>query len=322
MKALTFEQFGGPEVLHVREIADPQIQVDSVIVRMQAIGLNFADIYRRRGNYHLAGKVPYILGYEGAGIIEQVGEGVKAFAVGDRVGFADVAHANAERVLVPADRLIPLPGGISFEQAAAVLLQGLTAHYLANDSYPVKRSDEVLVHAAAGGVGQLLVQLCKSKGARVLGLTSSAEKREFALKAGADQVLLYDSDWVSDARDWSTGGSGVDVVYDSVGSTLMDSFEATRTKGAVVFYGMAGGDPPPVDPRMLMDSSKTLTGGDLWNHVTTHQDRVRRASSLFADMLAMKLRLEPPKLFPLSEGAEAHRYMESRRSIGKILLIP
>lgn len=157
---------------------------------------------------------------------------------------------------------------------------------------------------------------------RVVGLTSSPEKREIALKAGADHVLLYDSDWSGEVRARSTGGSGVDVVYDSVGSTLMDSFAATRAKGHVVFYGMAGGDPPHVDPRMLMDSSKTLTGGDLWNHVTTHQDRVRRANALFDDMLAMRLRLEPPKLFPLADGAEAHRYMESRLSSGKILLIP
>lgn len=322
MKALTFERFGEPDVLEYRELPDPKPAAGSVIVRMQAIGLNFADIYRRRGNYHLAGQPPYVLGYEGAGIVEQVGDGVKHVAVGDRVGFADVAHANAELVLAPADRVIPLPAGISYEQAAAVLLQGLTAHYLVSDSFPVKRSHEVLVHAAAGGVGQLLVQLCKAKGARVLGLTSSPEKREYALRAGADHVLLYGSDWASDAKVWSTGGAGVDVAYDSVGSTLMDSFAAVRTRGAVVFYGMAGGDPQPVDPRMLMDSSKTLTGGDLWNHVTTYQDRVKRANALFADILAGKLRVDPPKPFALRDGAEAHRYMESRRSIGKILLIP
>lgn len=322
MKALTFERFGEPDVLEYRELPDPKPAAGSVIVRTRAIGLNFADIYRRRGNYHLAGQPPYVLGYEGAGIVEQVGEGVKHVAVGDRVGFADVAHANAELVLAPADRVIPLPGGISYEQAAAVLLQGLTAHYLAGDSFPVKRSHEVLVHAAAGGVGQLLVQLCKAKGARVLGLTSSPEKREYALRAGADHVLLYGSDWVSDAKAWSTGGAGADVAYDSIGSTLMDSFAAVRTRGAVVFYGMAGGDPPLVDPRMLMDVSKTLTGGDLWNHVTTLQDRVKRANSLFGDILAGKLRLDPPKLFALRDGAEAHRYMESRRSTGKILLIP
>ncbi len=322
MKALTFERFGEPDVLEFRELPDPVPAAGSVVVRMRAIGLNFADIYRRRGNYHLAGTPPYILGYEGAGIVEQVGEGVKHVAVGDRVGFADVARANAERVLAPADRLIPLPEGISFEQAAAVLLQGLTAHYLANDSFAVKRSHEVLVHAAAGGVGQLLVQLCKAKGARVLGLTSSPEKREFALRAGADQALLYGSDWASEVQAWSTGGAGVDVAYDSVGTTLMDSFAATRTKGAVVFYGMAGGDPPSIDPRMLMDTSKTLTGGDLWNHVASRQDRVKRAGSLFADLLAGRLRVDPPKLFALSDGAQAHRYMESRRSTGKILLIP
>ncbi|RED63947.1 NADPH:quinone reductase-like Zn-dependent oxidoreductase [Cohnella lupini] len=326
MKALVFHEFGGPEVLQINEVTDPAIVAGSVVVRTRAIGLNFADIYRRRGNYHLAGKAPWILGYEGAGIVERVGEGVEGIRVGDRVGFADAPYANAELVSVSADRVIPLPPDVSFEMAAAILLQGLTAHYLANDSYPVRAGDEVLVHAAAGGVGQLLIQLCKLKGARVLGLTSSEEKREVALAAGADEVLLYedgaDRDWASRARDWSRDGNGVNVVYDSVGTTLMDSFAAVRMKGSVVFYGMAGGNPPSVDPRFLMDSSKTLTGGDLWNHVTTREERVRRSSELFADLSAGRLRLDIPRIFALSDGADAHRLMESRLSTGKIVLVP
>jgi len=326
MKALVFDRFGGPEVLELRDIPDPQPAPNTVIVRMKAIGLNFADVYRRKGNYHLAGKPPYILGYEGAGIIEQVGSGVEGVRTGDRIAFADVPFANAELVSVPIDRAILLPDDITFEQAASLLLQGLTAHYLVHDSYPVQAGDEVLVHAAAGGVGQLLTQLCKSKGARVLGLTSSAAKREKALLAGADEVLLYESEgeqsWVRSARAWSSDGQGVKVAYDSVGSTLIDSFSAVRVKGTVVFYGMAGGDPQHVDPRMLMDTSKTLTGGDLWNHITTRQERLVRSEALFTELREGRLQVDTPTTFPLREGKEAHRLLESRTSTGKILLIP
>ncbi|MCR8645374.1 quinone oxidoreductase [Paenibacillus sp. N1-5-1-14] len=322
MRALIFEVFGGPEVLRYAEIAEPRLELGTVIVRMQAIGLNFADIYRRRGNYHLTGQPPYILGYEGAGIVERVATDVTALQPGDRVAFADVPYANAELVQVPVERAIPLPSDITAEQAASVLLQGMTAHYLVNDSYAVQHGDEMLVHAAAGGVGQLLVQLGVSKGARVLGLTSSPAKREVARSAGADEVLLYDSDWVQSAIHWSQGVAGVRVAYDSVGSTLMDSFAAVQTKGHVVFYGMAGGDPALIDPRMLMDTSKTITGGDLWNHVTSRADRMHRAEALFAAIRSGALRLEEPKTFALADGIEAHRLLESRKSTGKILLIP
>ncbi len=311
-------------MLALQDIPDPPLAAGTVKVRMRAIGLNYADIYRRRGNYHLVGQPPYILGYEGAGVVEEAAPGVTGIQVGDRIGFADVPHANAELVAVPADRAIKLPEGISFEAAAAVLLQGLTAQYLVNDSYGVKPGDNVLVHAAAGGVGQLLIQLCKAKGAAVAGLTSSAAKREAALAAGAHEVFLYDTDWVNSVLAWSAAAEkgGVDVAYDSVGSTLMDSFRSVRTKGTVVFFGMAGGDPAPVDPRMLMDTSKTLTGGDLWNHVTTAEERNRRGRELFAAMLEGQLRLPSPRTYSLADGAEAHRYLESRASTGKILLIP
>lgn len=322
MKALGFDQFGGPEVLRYMEVPDPQLEPGTVIVRMKAVGLNFADIYRRRGNYHLAGTPPYILGYEGSGVVEQVASDVIEIQVGDRIAFADVPYANAELVAVPVEKAIPLPQDITYAIASSVLLQGMTAHYLVNDSYPVQQGDDMLVHAAAGGVGQILVQLGKSKGARVLGLTSSPRKREAALEAGANEVLLYSQDWVNEAIRWSQCNDGVNVAYDSVGSTLMDSFAAVRTKGTVVFYGMAGGDPVFVDPRMLMDTSKTLTGGDLWNHVTTRVNRIERAEALFEEIRQGRLRIEDPKLFELADGAEAHRLLESRTSTGKILLIP
>ncbi|MCA1057746.1 quinone oxidoreductase [Rossellomorea aquimaris] len=321
MKALVFEKFGGPDVLHYQEIDAPEIGPDDVLVEMKAIGLNFADVYRRKGNYHLAGNPPYICGYEGAGIVKSVGTNVTEIKVGERIAFADVPYANAELVSVPVEKAIPLPDEISFETAASLLLQGLTAHYLTKDSYRVKNGDTVLVHAAAGGVGQLLVQIIKILGGTVIGLTSSEEKRQAALAVGADHMFLYSEDWEQQVQK-VTNGKGADVVYESVGSTLMKSFEATRIGGTVVFFGMAGGDPVSVDPRMLMDTSKTLTGGDLWNVLTSHEERVIRSHELFGWIQEGKLNVSEPTVFPLSEGAKAHEYLESRKSTGKILLKP
>ncbi len=321
MKALCFHRFGGPEVLEIRELPDPAPGPGEILVRTRAIGLNFADVYRRKGSYHLQGRPPWILGYEGAGIVETLGEGMTGMAPGDRVGFADVPFANAELVIVPADRAIPLPESISFETAAALLLQGLTAHYLTQDSHRLLLGETVLVHAAAGGVGLLLTQIARLLGGRILGLTSSDAKRNAALAAGAESVALYSEDWVAAALRFSEG-RGIDVVYDSVGSSLEDSFRATRIGGHVVFYGMAGGDPKPVDPRMLMDTSKTLTGGDLWNVLTSAEERRSRARQLFDWMEAGQIALSPYTIFPLAQGADAHRLLESRRSTGKIILIP
>jgi len=321
LKALVFNTFGGPEVLEYLEIADPIIGPNEILVRMKAIGLNFADIYRRNGNYHLAGNPPFILGYEGAGVVEKIGANVKGISIGDRVAFADVPHANAEQVAVPMEKIIPLPQTISFEDAASVLLQGLTAHYLTKDSYAVKANDVILVHAAAGGVGQLLIQMAKLHGGRVIGLTSSVEKAAIAKKAGAEQVFLYSDDWKGKVLE-ETNGHGVDVVYESVGSTLEDSFAATRIGGTVVFFGMAGGDPTPVDPRMLMDTSKTLTGGDLWNVLTSREERAARSAELFRWMEEGKVTVSEPAVFALRNGSEAHRFLESRKSTGKILLRP
>ncbi|MEY8755574.1 quinone oxidoreductase [Peribacillus frigoritolerans] len=321
MKALVFDDFGGPEVLSVREIAEPERSKSAVIVRMKAIGLNFADVYRRKGNYHLVGDPPFILGYEGAGVIEYAGEDVHHVKAGDRVGFADVPHANAELVSVPDDKLLPLPEGISFETAASVLLQGLTAQYLTHDSHPVKEGETILVHAAAGGVGQLLTQMIRMKGGQVIGLTSTNDKAAVAKQMGAGHVFLYGSDWVESIKD-VTSGKGVDVVYESVGQTLMDSFRATKTGGTVVFFGMAGGDPEKIDPRMLMDTSKALIGGDLWNVLTTHEERTRRTAELFQWILSGEIHIKEPTLFSLENGADAHRLLESRKSSGKLLLIP
>ncbi|MFJ8260802.1 quinone oxidoreductase family protein [Rummeliibacillus sp. NPDC094406] len=321
MKALVFNEFGGSDVLHYEEIPNPEIKPNEVLVRTKSIGLNFADIYRRKGNYHLAGEPPFILGYEGAGVIEAIGNDVTEVQIGNRVAFADVPFANAELVAVPVEKLILLPEGISFDVASSVLLQGLTAHYLTSDSYQVQPNDTVIVHAASGGVGQNLIQIAKIYGAKVVSLTSTKEKANKALEIGADVAFTYDDNWVQSVIEF-TNGKGADVVYDSVGSTLQDSFQATRIGGTVVFFGMSGGDPTPVDPRMLMDTSKTLTGGDLWNVLTSFEERQKRSKQLFDWIIAGKLQLQSPTVFSLEEGAKAHDLLESRKSTGKILLRP
>jgi NADPH2:quinone reductase len=318
MKALCFDSFGGPEVLYYGDVAEPTIKDDEVLVKTKAIGLNFADVYRRKGNYHLVGQPPFIAGYEGAGEIVKLGKNVKHLNIGDRIGFADVPLANAELVAVPLSHALPLPQNISFETAAAILLQGLTAQYLTTDSYQIKPGDVVLVHAAAGGVGQLLVQLGKHFGATVIGLTSSEAKKQAVISAGADDVFLYGDNWKQQIID----KYAVDVVYESVGSTLMDSFEVTKVGGTVVFFGFAGGEPPLIDPRMLMDTSKTITGGDLWSYLTSAEERIRRSAILFDWVAKGIISANISKQFALSDGAAAHAFLESRQSTGKILLIP
>lgn len=319
MKALVFEKFGGPEVLQWQDVADPVPGPMQVLIETKAIGLNFADIYRRQGNYHLVGNPPWIAGYEAAGMVISAPPGCGLHA-GDRVAFADSPYANAERVAVDLDRVIPLPSTIDYETAAAVLLQGLTAQYLIRDSHPLKPGETVLVHAAAGGVGQLLVQMARAGGARVFGLVSSEEKRRVALAAGAHAVFLNDENWQEQLR--GQYRKGVDVVFDSTGSTLSASLQVVRNGGRVVFYGMAGGDPEPVDPRLLMDGSKTLTGGDLWNVLTSASARQSRANSLFKLIESGELHVAIDSRFALRDGAQAHARLQSRQATGKILLIP
>lgn len=319
MKALTFSKFGKPEVLEYLEVSVPEIKENEVLVKMKAIGLNYADIYRRKGNYHLKGIPPFIAGYEGAGVVFKANS--NRYSIGQRVAFADVPFANAEYVAVPEDHIIPLPQQIDFELAASVLLQGLTAHYLSKDSFPVQAGHVVLIHAAAGGVGQILTQICKFQGAIVIGLTRDNNKLQTIKDCGADYALQLNENWKSEVLQL-TGEKGVDVVYDSVGSTLADSFEVTREGGTVVFYGMSGGDPQLIDPRMLMDTSKTLTGGDLWSYLTSEQERKVRAGQLFQWLIDGWLKIKEPVKFKLSEGRKAHEYLESGKSSSKILLIP
>lgn len=319
MKALTFSTFGDSNVLEYIEIPNPKLKNDEILVEMKAIGLNFADVYRRKGNYHLKGNPPFIAGYEGAGIVVDANNHPE-YKIGDRVAFADAPFANAELVAVNTNHILPLPEAISFETAAAILLQGLTAHYLATDSHKTQKGETVLIHAVAGGVGQTLTQISKLSGANVIGLTSSSDKAKVAFEQGADHVFLYNDDWKSQV--FKIAPKGVDVVYDSIGSTLMESFEVTKECGQVVFFGMAGGDPAPVDPRMLMDGSKTLTGGDLWSYLNSKEERIKRANQLFNWITEGKITLSTPTSFKLSEGKLAHDYLESRKSTGKIILIP
>ncbi len=319
MHALVFHEFGDADVLRHEALPDPVPGPGQALVRMRAIGLNFADVYRRKGNYHLAGSPPWILGYEGAGEVVAAPEG-SGLRPGQRVGFADSPFANAELCAVDVARLIPLPDEISFETAAGCLLQGLTAQYLCRDSYAVRPGDWAVVHAAAGGVGLLLVQILRHLGARVIGIASTEAKRQAVREAGIEHVI--DTDGWLPAVQALTGGRGADVVYDSVGTTLRDSLDAARIGGTIVFYGMAAGDPAPVDPRLLMDRSLALVGGDLWNVLTTAEERRARATELFDWIRLGAVTLRISRTVPLQAGAQAHRELEGRQTIGKIVLLP
>lgn len=317
MKALIFETFGGPEVLQYRDLPDPTVPAGHVQLAMRAMGLNFADLHRRRGNYFLPGKPPHINGYEGAGVVVAVGDGVDNIAVGDRIGFADCPFANASRVDVPVDKAIPLPDDIDFIDAAAMLLQGLTAQYLVEDSYAVRRGDTVLVHAAGGGVGQALIQLALARGARVIGLASTAEKRAIAADLGAEACFAYSEGWPELVREYS---SGVDAVFDSVGTTFIHSLSCLKDRGTLIAFGTAGGEPPAIDPQLLMERSLTVVGGDLWNHLDSREARLQRVARLFDAIRNGTLKVPRIETFPLERGSNAHRRMEDRSFFGKIVM--
>lgn len=318
MKALLFETFGGPEVLQYRELPNLAVPPGHIQLAMRAMGLNFADMHRRRGNYFLPGKPPHINGYEGAGVVAAVGEGVTGIAIGDRIGFADCPFANATRVNVPVEKAIPLPDDISFVEGAAVLLQGLTAQYLVEDSYSVRKGDLVLIHAAGGGVGQALIQLAISKGARVIGLASTSEKRAVATELGSEACFDYADDWPELVREHA--GGGVDAAYDSVGTTFLKSLTCLRDRGTLVAFGTAGGNPPPIDPQLLMERSLAIVGGDLWSHLDSREARLDRSGRLFAAIRNGALKVPRIEEFGLEEGADAHRRMEDRGFLGKIVL--
>lgn len=317
MNALYFEKFGDREVLQYGKIQRPKIKQDEILVKTEYIGLNFADIYRRRGEYHIEKHIPYINGYEAAGVVEAVGAKVKNQQIGETVLFVDVPFANAEYVAVPSDRAIRLPATIDSKLAASVGLQGLTADFLAHDLGQNIRDEKVFITGISGGVGQLLSQILIADGLAVYGSASSAEKKSLALAHGVREVFpSRETDWVE-----SVEGQFA-TVYDGVGSTLPQSLDLLKHRGKVVFFGMAGGAPIKVDPVTLMSESKSLLTGDLWDYLTSYQERKLRSERLFNYFEQGKIKISEPTIFSLADGKAAHEFLETGKSIGKVLLKP
>ena len=322
MKAIRVHEYGDGSKLSYDDVAVPEPKAGEVRVKVSAAGLNFIEIYQRKGLYK--NPLPMILGGEFAGTVDQAGEGVTGFQPGDAVATASGQGGYAEYALAPADKLVPVPQGISLQQAAALLLQGLTAHYLATSAYPLKPGDTALVHAAAGGVGQLLVQIAKKRGARVIATVSTEEKAQIARACGADEVILYtQEDFEAETRRL-TNGKGVDVVYDSVGKTTFDkSLNSLKPLGYMVLYGQSSGPVDPVNPQILnQKGSLFLTRPSMGPYIATREVLLQRANELFDWMTTGALRLTIDKTFPLQEARAAQEYMEARKTKGKVLLIP
>jgi NADPH2:quinone reductase len=322
MKAVRVHDFGGPDLLRYEEAPTPSPAQGEVLVKVAAAGLNFIDTYHRQGWYPLPR--PFILGQDGAGVVEAVGAGVTEFQPGAAVAWAQHQGSYAEYASIAAGKLIPVPADVTLEQAAAVLLQGMTAHYLAVSTYPLSPSDTCLIHAAAGGTGALLVQIAKLRGARVIGTVGTAEKAELAKAAGADETIIYtEMDFESEVKRL-TGGRGVDVVYDSVGKdTFEKSLNCLRPRGYLVLFGQASGRVAPLDPQVLnQKGSLYLTRPTLGAYTLTREELLGRANDLFGWIAAGRLAVRIDQSFPLQEAAAAHRYLEGRQSKGKVLLIP
>ena len=322
MKAIRIHETGGPEVLRLEEVPDPQPGPGDAVVRLEAIGLNFIEVYHRTGLYRSA--LPFTPGGEGAGRVVAVGQDVSGIKPGDRVASTSLRGSYAELAWAPIDKLVPVPDEVETSVAAAVLLQGLTAHYLVTSTYPLAQGSWCLIHAAAGGVGLLLCQMAKARGARVIGTVSTEEKAALATQAGADHVVLYTrQDFVSEARRL-TGGRGVAVVYDSVGeSTFEGSLNSLAPRGMLVLFGQSSGPVPPVDPQVLnAKGSLYLTRPTLTHYTASRDELLTRARDLFAWMEAGKLQVRIDRTYPLADAAAAHRALEGRETKGKVLLLP
>ncbi|MET9342079.1 MULTISPECIES: quinone oxidoreductase family protein [unclassified Nonomuraea] len=319
MHAIVINAQGGPEVLQYAEHPDPSPGPGEVLIDVAASGVNFIDVYHRTGTYPL--DLPSPIGSEGAGTVAAVGEGVDDVAVGDTVAWVNVLGSYAEKAVVPASRVVPVPDGVPAELAAASLLQGLTAHFLTHSVHEVKPGDVILVHAAAGGMGQLLTQLGKLKGATVLATVSSDAKEKLAREAGADEVFRYDG--FADAVRAAVP-RGVDVVYDGVGATTFDGgLAALRPRGLMVLYGGASGPVPPMDPQALnRNGSLYLTRPSLVHFIAERDELLWRAADLFGWLAAGELRINVSERYPLAEAARAHEDLQARRTTGKLLLIP
>lgn len=322
MHSIRVHEYGDAGRLTYDEVPLPDPKSGEVRVKVAATGLNFVEIYQRKGLY--PSPLPFILGAEFAGVVDAVGEGVTGFQAGDRVGTASGIGAYAEYALAPAAKLVHVPEKVSLEMAAAVLLQGMTAHYLARSTYTLSASDTILVHAAAGGVGQLLVQMSKNSGARVIATVSTEEKAQLAREAGADEVILYTQVDFEAATRQLTGERGVEVVYDSVGQdTFMKSLNCLKPRGSMVLYGQASGPVEPFNPQILnQKGSLFLTRPSLGHYLLTREELEYRAGELFEWILNGELKVRIDRTIPLSEAAAAHRFMEERRTKGKVLLIP
>ena len=322
MKAIQVTKPGGPEALQVVDLPTPQPGPHEVVVKIAAAGVNFIDVYHREGRYKAP--LPFVIGQEGAGTVSAIGAEVKDVKVGDRVAWTSVMGSYAEYAAVPADRVVPIPAGVSEQQAAAAMLQGMTAHYLSHDTFPLKKGETALVQAAAGGVGLLLTQMAHNIGARVIGTTSTEEKAKLARRAGADEVILYtQTDFESETKRL-TANKGVDAVYDSVGKTTFEKgLNLLRPRGMMVLFGGSSGAVPPFDLIQLSQKgSLYVTRPTLVNYTATREELVARSSAVFGMIAAGKLKLRIEHKYPLAQAEQAHRDLEGRKTTGKILLIP
>jgi NADPH2:quinone reductase len=322
MKAVRVQRYGGPEVLTYEEIALPEPKAGEARVKIEAIGLNYIDIYQRTGLYALP--LPFTLGREAAGYVDATGSNVTEIKTGDRVAYAMEPGAYAEYAIVPAWKLVPVPGEINIRIAAAAMLQGMTAHYLAHSTYPLNQGDTALVHAAAGGVGLLLIQIAKQRGATVIGTVGTDAKAELARQAGADHVILYTQmDFLREVKS-ITGGAGVHVVYDSVGQTTFEkSLDCLRPRGYLALFGQSSGPVPPFDlGKLATKGSLFVTRPTLLHYMSDRRELLERAGDLFNWIASGKLKLRIDKTFPLAEAAQAHRELEGRRTTGKVILLP
>ena len=322
MKAIQVQKSGGPEALTLVDIPVPEPKPNEVVVKVSAAGINFVDVYFREGRYPAA--LPFVSGQEASGIVSEVGAEVKSFKAGDRVASTGIMGAYAEYAAVPADRLVRVPEGITHQQAAAAMLQGMTAHYLVYDTYPLKKGETALIHAAAGGVGLLLVQMAKNIGARVLATTGTEDKAKLAREAGADEVIVYSQQDFEAETKRLTGGKGVHVIYDGVGKTTFDKdLNILRPRGYLVLFGAASGAVPPFDlVKLSQKGSLYVTRPSLGNYIATHEELQQRATQVLNMISKGKVKLRIEHIYPLRDAQQAHRDLEARKTTGKLLIIP
>jgi len=322
MKAIQVPKTGGVEVLTLVDIPVPKPKPNEVIVKIAAAGVNFIDVYFREGRYPVA--PPFIIGQEASGAVSELGSEVKDFKVGDRVAYTGVTGAYAEYEAVPANRLVRLPAGITDHQAAAAMLQGMTAHYLCHSTYPLKKGDIALIHAAAGGVGLLLVQMAKNLGARVIATVSTEEKAKLAREAGADEIVFYTTQDFEVETKRLTDGKGVHVVYDGVGKTTFDQdLNVLRPRGYLVLFGASSGAPPLFDlGKLATKGSLYITRPTLLHYIASHEELQQRATEVMNMIASGKLKMRIEHLYALQDAQQAHRDLEGRKTTGKLLLIP